>query len=150
MRVTTIQSSASARDGFTLAEVLIALALLGIMLGGIINSYLAAAQRAEWASASAAAHRLAVMKLEQLKTAPWEDLIDLMSEGPKEVEGRLDLPVTVEPNQQATAATVRFWVEEVTPAEQDLVRLGVECVWSMGSRGYTNPVPPLVTYRGRD
>jgi prepilin-type N-terminal cleavage/methylation domain-containing protein len=95
MRLTIAQSPTRTRGGFTLAEVLISLALVGMMIGGIITSYLAAAQRAEWASASAAAHRLAVMKMEQLKAAPW-DWLHNDGHGRELTEiNTLDMPRTV-------------------------------------------------------
>lgn len=153
MRIRSLPSNcqSTATTGFTLAEVLISLALLGMMLGGIINSYLMAAQRAEWASASSAAHRVAVMKLEQLKAAPWEELIGLMGAGWLERSAHLDLPAT---SDQSTTGTVRFRVDNAGPPENiedtDLLMFRVECVWNLGSRSYTTPDPHLVTYRGRD
>jgi prepilin-type N-terminal cleavage/methylation domain-containing protein len=95
MRLTIAQSMTRTLHGFTLAEVLISLALVGMMIGGIITSYLAAAQRSEWASASAAAHRLAVMKMEQLKAAPWEWLHNEGKGRAQSEINTLDMPRTV-------------------------------------------------------
>jgi hypothetical protein len=145
-----IQSRRRHCAAFTLAEVLISLALLGMMLGGIITAYLAAAQRAEWASASAAAHRLAVMKMEQLKAAPWDwvynggDGIAVM-----EIQS-LDMPRTVAQGEgegevivrafSRTHATNAFILElevQVDPAET-----------FSHLRNFTPP--PLRTYRASD
>lgn len=135
------------QTGFTLAEVLIALALIGIMIGGIITSYISAAQRAEWASASAAAHRLAVMKLEQLKAAPWEELpIGL---GEHTIVAWLDMPASIEPEDEEPGRwpIVRFTVE---PQGEDFVKLTVWCEWYHGARTMETPTPRLLTYRARD
>jgi prepilin-type N-terminal cleavage/methylation domain-containing protein len=152
MSIMTPQIRTGAPRGFTLAEVLIALALVGMMIGGIITSYLAVAYRGEWASASSAAHRLSVMKLEQLKAAPWGDLMELARNNPagrRTSLGHMDLPLSV---PGPFAATVEFWAEAVPEGnpDPDLLKLTVQCVWSLGSRTYTNPNPALVTYRGRD
>jgi prepilin-type N-terminal cleavage/methylation domain-containing protein len=155
MPMMTLQIRPGAPRGFTLAEVLIALALVGMMIGGIITSYLAVAYRGEWASASSAAQRLSVMKLEQLKAAPWGDLMELAQNNPSGMRtsvGHMDLPLSV---PGPFTATVEFWAEGVqtqpgSSGDPDLLRLTVQCVWSLGSRTYTNPNPALVTYRGRD
>jgi prepilin-type N-terminal cleavage/methylation domain-containing protein len=155
LRVASFRKRRSGRRwdqaGFTLAEVLISLALIGIMIGGIITSYLAAAQRAEWASASAAAHRLAVMKMEQLKVAPWNELPIRENESvePKWVEAWLDVPASILPEEEERRPRVYFTVDE-DPEREDFVKLTVWCVWHLGTRSLETPNPRLVTNRARD
>lgn len=129
--------------GFTLAEVLISIALLGMMLGGIITSYLAAAQRAEWASASAAAHRLVVMKMEQLKVAEWHELET------SNWAATLDMPSSTDPEDEPIDRRPRVFLV-VDREDEDFLKLTVWCEWHLGSRRFETPNPPLVTFRARD
>jgi len=47
------------RKGFTLVEVAMAMAIAGLVLGGIILGYVQILQRAKWSAYSLAAHSLA-------------------------------------------------------------------------------------------
>ena len=58
--------------GFTLAEVVIALAIVMMIFSGIIMAYTQAAYRAEWSGYSLAAEALAMKQIEQARSARWD------------------------------------------------------------------------------
>ena len=58
--------------GFTLAEVVISVALAGIIFSGILTGYVQAAKRAEWAGYNLAAGATAVQQIEQARAAVWD------------------------------------------------------------------------------
>ena len=58
--------------GFTLAEVLVSLAIATILFGGLVTAYVQSSYRAEWSGYSLAAQALAVQQLEQARAANWD------------------------------------------------------------------------------
>ena len=60
------------RRGFTLAEVVIALAIVVMVFAGIILAYTQASFRAEWTGYSLAAESLAIKQIEQARSARWD------------------------------------------------------------------------------
>ena len=60
------------RIAFTLAEVVISLAIVATVFGGILVAYTQAAKRAEWSGYSLAAQALAIQQLEQARCAQWD------------------------------------------------------------------------------
>jgi prepilin-type N-terminal cleavage/methylation domain-containing protein len=58
--------------GFTLVEVVIAAAIVGLIFGGVINSYIQAGKRIEWTGYSLAAQSLATEVVEQAKAGVWD------------------------------------------------------------------------------
>ena len=61
-----------AAGGFSLVEVLIATAIVGLVFGGVINCYIQSGVRIEWTGYSLAAQSLANQKLEQLRAGNWD------------------------------------------------------------------------------
>jgi hypothetical protein len=59
------------RRAFTLAEVVMAIAISMILFGGIIVGYTVTCRRAEWSGYSLAAQALAVQQIEQARAAVW-------------------------------------------------------------------------------
>ena len=57
---------------FTLAEVLISLAIAAMIFAGVITVYVQSSYRAEWTGYSLAAQSLAVQQLEQARAADWD------------------------------------------------------------------------------
>jgi type II secretory pathway pseudopilin PulG len=55
-----------------LAEVLISLAIAGMLFAGLITAYIQSSYRAEWSGYSLAAQSLAVQQLEQARAATWD------------------------------------------------------------------------------
>ncbi len=58
--------------GFTLAEVLISLAIVTVLFSGIVTAYVQSAQQAEWAGYSLAAQAVGVQQIEQARSAVWD------------------------------------------------------------------------------
>src|SRR5205809_7741697 len=77
---TSSQPSADALRGscglsqkaFTLAEVVIAMAITVMSLAGVIMGYIFAIRQAEWSAYSLAAQSLATQRLEQTRAAKWD------------------------------------------------------------------------------
>ena len=59
------------QTGFTLAEVIVATAIFGIVIQGIIFGYVMSSRRAEWSAHSLAAQSLASQGVEQARAAQW-------------------------------------------------------------------------------
>ena len=58
--------------GFTLVEVVISLAILGVSLGGILTLYVRSAQRADWSGYSVSAQMMALSGLERCRAAKYD------------------------------------------------------------------------------
>ena len=63
---------AKAAAGFTLVEVVMAIAILALVMAGIIYGYVESNYRAEWSSMSLAAQSLASKAVEQARAAKWD------------------------------------------------------------------------------
>jgi type II secretory pathway pseudopilin PulG len=79
---------------FTLAEVVVCLAIVALMFGGIITAYMQGAYRAEWAGYNLAAQALAMQQIEQAKTAVWDDEHNEFTNLVLQTWGVLDLPIS--------------------------------------------------------
>ena len=60
------------RAAFTLAELLISIAILAMVMAGVIYGYAQANRFAEWSSMSLAAQSYALQGLEQVRAAKWD------------------------------------------------------------------------------
>lgn len=58
--------------GFTLAEVVISVAVSAMVFSGILSGYVQAAKRAEWSGYNLSAGATAVQQIEQARSAVWE------------------------------------------------------------------------------
>ena len=65
------RSKARAR-GLTLVEVLLSVAIIALVFGGVLGTYLHTCYRAEWSGYSLAAQSLSVQQVEQAKSAVWD------------------------------------------------------------------------------
>jgi prepilin-type N-terminal cleavage/methylation domain-containing protein len=63
---------AGARRGFTLVEVVVAVAIIALVFGGMIAAYIQAGQQAEWAGYSLAAQAIGTHQIEQARSAVWD------------------------------------------------------------------------------
>jgi Tfp pilus assembly protein PilE len=78
---------------FTVAEVVVCVAIVALLFGGIITSYVQGAYRAEWAGYNLAAQALAMQQLEQAKTAVWDDAHNEFTNLLLKTWATLDLPI---------------------------------------------------------
>jgi len=58
--------------GFTLVEVVISIAVTGLVFAGILNGYVQSSRNAEWSGYSLAAQAVAVQQIEQGRSAVWD------------------------------------------------------------------------------
>ena len=135
--------------GFTLAEVVVAIAVATLSFGGVIYGYVLTADRAQWSAYSLAAQSLAMQGVEQARGAKWDpkawpSVDELGVTNYTEVD-LLDVPVSGQPVQATNYVSV-------TTVSQDppLRQLRADCVWNLRngrrSRGpFTNTVITLRT-----
>src|SRR5438093_12475134 len=135
---------------FTLAEVVIAMAITVMSLGGVIAGYIFAARQAEWSAYSLAAQSLASQRLEQTRAAQWlprssPALDELVATNfPTVPDNVLDMPVS---GTNAAYATNFTTITDVSSGGYKLKMIRVDCVWSFRQRVYSNTV---ATYRSPD
>ncbi len=137
------------RSGFTLAEVLISILILGLTIGGILYGYLMAARRAEFSAYNLAAESLALQRLEQTRAASWQPnnypVVDqlLASNFPNQ-SLVLDVPLQ---GTNIIYATIYTSISTISTNPQ-VRMIRVDCAWPFLDRGtMTNTV---VTYRSPD
>jgi prepilin-type N-terminal cleavage/methylation domain-containing protein len=65
-------TSAKGVGGFTLVEVVIALAIITLFFNGIITAYVQASRSAEWAGYSLAAQAIGIQQIEQARSGVWD------------------------------------------------------------------------------
>jgi type II secretory pathway pseudopilin PulG len=137
------------QSAFTLTEVVMAMAISALVIGGIIAGYTMSSQRAEWSSYSLAAHSLAMQRLEQTRACKWDpqgwpQVDELVSTNfPVRVDV-LDLPISGTNVVYATNTTTITTITTNPP----LKMIRVDCKWMFLSRGpFTNTV---ATYRTAD
>ena len=132
--------------GFTLAEVMMSVAISAITIGGVATGYVTTTQRAEWATYSAAAHSAALQHIERAISARWDPLAlpatdELVSENFPAAMVQLDLP--------GASGTVAYVTNRTTitslSVDPPLKMIQVDSTWSFMARGpFTNTV---ITYR---
>jgi type II secretory pathway pseudopilin PulG len=135
--------------GFTLAEVVVAIAVATLSFGGVIYGYVLTGDRAQWSAYSLAAQSLAMQGVEQARAAKWDPkawpaVDELGVTNITEVDV-LDVPVSGQPVQATNYISI-------TTVSQDppLRQLRADCVWSLRngrrSRGpFTNSIVTLRT-----
>ncbi len=65
-------TSAEGVRGFTLVEVMIALAIITLLFSGILTTYVQASRSAEWAGYSLAAQAIGIQQIEQARSGVWD------------------------------------------------------------------------------
>ncbi|MDW8308524.1 MAG: type II secretion system protein [Verrucomicrobiales bacterium] len=128
---------------FTLPELVISIAILGVVTGGIIYGFANSTRVAEWNAYSLAAQSLAFQGVELARAAKWDPMawpqVDEWGiTNFTEVE-ILDVPIKKTPVYATNFISVS-WVTTNPP----LRRLQAACVWRMPGRGlFTNFVTTL-------
>jgi prepilin-type N-terminal cleavage/methylation domain-containing protein len=67
-----IKTGTGAHRGFTLVEVVIAVAIVTLLFGGILTAYIQMSRQAEWAGYSLAAQSIGIHQIEQARSAVWD------------------------------------------------------------------------------
>lgn len=120
--------------GMTLPEVVISLAIGGLVFGGVLTAYVQSTIRAEWSAYNLAGHSLALQRLEQVRAAKWDTQssppVDLVvsSNFPVSVDV-LDIPVS---GTNITYATNYVSVSTVSD-DPPLKLISVNTVWKFRS-----------------
>jgi prepilin-type N-terminal cleavage/methylation domain-containing protein len=128
--------------GMTLAEVVVALAIAGLAVAGIIKGYTFCARSAEWSALSQAANALALERLEQTRGAKW----DVVSWPPVDQLVATNFPdqvVILDRSGSGAGITYATNITQISQISTDppLKRIHVDCVWRFnGSRGITNSI----------
>jgi|KBSMisStandDraft_5_1062788.scaffolds.fasta_scaffold1014322_1 type II secretory pathway pseudopilin PulG len=129
---------------FTLAEVVVCLAIVALLFGGIITGYMQGAYRAEWAGYNLAAQALAMQQIEQAKTAVWDDQHNEFTNLLQMTSAVLDLPINGTNRVYATNY-VTVTTNQVSSSPDIFVQMvKVDTVWPYIRNGrvfyYTNTV----------
>jgi len=126
-------SFANKDKGFTLAEVVVAVAVITLTFAVVVYGYLRTADRAEWSSYSLAAQSLAMQGVEQVRAAKWDPqawpVADELGVTNFVQVAPLDVPVVNEP----VMATNYISVTTVS-VNPPLRQLRADCVWSLRNR----------------
>lgn len=104
------------RTGFSLAEVVISLAIAAIFVGGTVAGFQQAATRAEWSAYSLAAHSLAMQTQEQVRAATWDQnatppVDQVVNANFPAMVNILDIPVTSQNRINAAQYATNFPVQ---------------------------------------
>lgn len=146
-----LRSSEKKTPGFTLAEVVISIALASLSFAGVIYGYVLSSSQAQWSSCSLAAQSLATQGVEQARAAKWDPQawppIDELGTTNLTQVSPLDLPVAAGNIVYATNYISVSTVSTIPPLRQ----LRADCVWKVPSGAahglYTNT---MVTLRAPD
>ena len=134
-------------SGFTLAEVVVSVAILALVMQGVVLGYVQSTQRAEWNARSLAAQSVASQGAEQARAARWNSQAYPQTVGPGKADELgltnyqqsivLDVPMS---GTQLVLATNYVKITKVTDSPP-LRQIRSDCVWRFMNRGpFTNSV----------
>lgn len=133
---------------FTLAEVVIAVAILSTCIGGIISGYVFSSRRVEWSAYSLAAQSLALQRLEQTRACKWDlgayPIVDneLQASNFLDQVTILDVPMN---SSNAILATNITEVVDIRTNYPPIKMVRVRCLWPFhDGRTYTNTIVSYV------
>ncbi len=134
--------------GFTLAEVLISLAISAVMISGIIYGYTMTTSKSEWSAYSLAANSIAMQRLEQVRACKYnltEAIDQVVTANFPTTTAVLDASFT---GLSSVTATNIIKITSIS-ANPPLKGIQVDCVWYFAPRKrlFTNTI---VTYRAPD
>jgi prepilin-type N-terminal cleavage/methylation domain-containing protein len=138
------------QGGFTMVEMITALAIAGITVAGIASGFMQVFMQGQSSAYSLAAHSQAMRGMEQARAARWEpdafpavDQLGSNTNWPVSI-AILDLPQS---GNNITYGTNRVFVTTIS-TKPPLRQIKVECSWNfMNRRTFTNSI---VTYRAPD
>lgn len=135
--------------GGSLVELVIAMAIAVVTIGGSVKGYLLTAHKAEWSAYSLAAHSMALQRVEQTRAAKWDPgawpPVDRVIPGNfPPLTNVLDVPIS---GTNIVHGRVFTTVTSIA-ANPPLKMIRVDCVWPFHRHGtFTNTV---ITYRAPD
>ena len=129
----------------TLVEVVVALAIAGLIVGGIVSGYVYCTTSAVKAELAQAANARAMQRIEEARSARWDTssypVVDelVATNFPDEIV-TLDLPGT---NTSGTSATIRTTIAQASLAPP-LRKIHVDCIWQFrGDESVTNSIETI-------
>ena len=153
--INPLKSSRGRRaSAFTLAEVVVCIALTTLLFSGLICGYIGASYRAEWTGYSLAAQGLAIQQIEQAKAAKWDpwaaDAPCDITNVQKTTGATLDLPMNTG-TTNAVWATNYTTIRTLVPVDSvvgtnlvSVIQVRVDTVWPFLWHGtryyYTNTI----------
>ena len=135
------QFLAQRRSGMTLIEVVIAMAITGLVVGGIVIGYTFCTTSAERAALSLAANARALERIEETRSAKWDTAswpaVDrvVATNFPSKVVV-LDLSGS---GTGITQATIQTEISQIS-ANPPLKRIRVDCIWKFKGKSVTNSI----------
>lgn len=140
-----VQFPPRGRAGMTLVEVVIALAITGLMVGGIVTGYIYCTTSAVKAELAQAANARAMERIEEARSARWDTsswpVVDQLvaTNFPDEVVS-LDMPGT---NTVGTSATIQTTISQIS-LTPPIRRICVDCIWQFrGVELITNTIETI-------
>jgi prepilin-type N-terminal cleavage/methylation domain-containing protein len=163
-------------SGFTLAEVVMAVAIVALIFGSMMVAYMQATRRAQWSGYSMAAQGLAIQQLEQARSATWDPCIptnqifnlNLLSTSNGSASGtflggfygyswtNLDLPCSGSNYVRATnyVRVEMFYANRVStpPVQIQMIRVDTvwPFVWNNRTNLFTNSIATFTAPDNRD
>jgi prepilin-type N-terminal cleavage/methylation domain-containing protein len=140
-----VQFPPRGRAGMTLVEVVIALAITGLMVGGIVTGYIYCTTSAVKAELAQAANAKALQRIEEVRSARWDTsswpVVDQLvaTNFPDEIVS-LDMPGT---NTVGTSATIQTTISQIS-LTPPIRRIRVDCIWQFrGVELITNTIETI-------
>jgi type II secretory pathway pseudopilin PulG len=140
-----VQFPSRGRAGMTLVDVVIALAITGLMVGGIVTGYIYCTTSAVKAELAQAANARAMERIEEARSARWDTsswpVVDQLvaTNFPDEVVS-LDMPGT---NTVGTSATIQTMISQIS-LTPPIRRIRVDCIWQFrGVELITNTIETI-------
>jgi prepilin-type N-terminal cleavage/methylation domain-containing protein len=139
----------SRKAGFTLAETLVSIMIMGLVFSGVLLGYTRASQRAEWSGLSLAAEALCVRQMEQFRAVKWDTqslpVYDDTVNIPTSNVMILDIPIS---GSNVVYATNTFTIQSFTNAGPSYYKMiTAKTTWALNGHVFTNT---LVDYRAPD
>jgi len=129
----------------TLVEVVIALAITGLMVGGIVTGYIYCTTSAVKAELAQAANAKAMERIEEARSAQWDTsswpVVDqLVATNFPDESVTLDMPGT---NTVGTSATIQTTISQIS-VTPPIRRIRVDCIWQFrGVELITNTIETI-------
>jgi type II secretory pathway pseudopilin PulG len=132
----------------TLVEVVIALAIAVLMVGGIVNGYIYCTTSAIKAELAQAANAKALQRIEEARSAQWNTssslaVDQLVPTNFPEESVTLDMPGT---DANGTSATIQTTITPIlpTPFAPPMRTIHVDCIWQFrGAEWVTNSIETI-------
>ncbi len=147
MRIGNGRLRSQGQGGVTLIEVVMSMAIGGLIVAGVATGFIQCMRQAEWSSYSLAANSLAMQRMEQTRAGVWDQAagIDQVKDPFFPAEAQiLDIPI----NQSNIAYATNYTTITTVSTNPPLRMVRVDTVWRCMDRGpFTNTI---VTYRAPD